>query len=84
MGSHSLLQGDLPNQGLNRGLLHGRQILYCLSLGWDICSQKGARLGGLGYAALDCLDTNWKMMGFFCEMETLSWQGSNLIELCLS
>ena len=32
MGSHSLLQGIFLNQGLNPGLLHCRQILYCLNL----------------------------------------------------
>ena len=31
VGSHSLLQGIFPTQGLNPGLLHGRQILYHLS-----------------------------------------------------
>ena len=31
VGSHSLLQRNLPNQGLNLGLPHCRQILYCLS-----------------------------------------------------
>ena len=31
MGSHSLLQGIFPTQGLNPGLLHCQQILYCLS-----------------------------------------------------
>ena len=30
-GSHSFLQGILPTQGLNSGLLHCRQILYYLS-----------------------------------------------------
>ena len=30
VGSHSLLQGIFPTQGLNQGLLHSRQILYCL------------------------------------------------------
>ena len=30
VGSHSLLQGIVPTQGLNPGLLHWRQILYCL------------------------------------------------------
>ena len=30
-GSHSLLQGIFPTQGLNQGLLHCRQILYHLS-----------------------------------------------------
>ena len=31
VGSHSLLQGIFPTQRLNPGLLHCRQILYCLS-----------------------------------------------------
>ena len=31
VGSHALLQGISPIQGLNSGLLHCRQILYCLS-----------------------------------------------------
>ena len=31
VGSHSLLQGIFPTQGLNSSLLHYRQILYCLS-----------------------------------------------------
>ena len=31
MGSHFLLEGVFPTQGSNLGLLHCRQILYCLS-----------------------------------------------------
>ena len=31
VGSHSLLQGIFPTQGLNPGLPHSRQILYQLS-----------------------------------------------------
>ena len=31
VGSHSLLQGLFPAQGSNPGLLHCRQILYCLN-----------------------------------------------------
>ena len=31
MGSHSLLQRNFPTQGLDLGVLHSRQILYCLS-----------------------------------------------------
>ena len=31
LGSHSLLQEIFPTQGLNPGLLHCRQILYCLN-----------------------------------------------------
>ena len=30
VGSHSLLQGIFPVQGMNSGLPHCRQILYCL------------------------------------------------------
>ena len=32
VGYHALLQGIFPTQGLNTGLLHFGQILYCLSL----------------------------------------------------
>ena len=31
VGCHALLQGIFPAQGLNPGLPHCRQILYCLS-----------------------------------------------------
>ena len=31
VGCHALLQGIFPTQGLNPGLLHCRQILYCLN-----------------------------------------------------
>ena len=31
VGCHALLQEIVPTQGLNPGLPHGRQILYCLS-----------------------------------------------------
>ena len=31
MGNHSLLQGIFLTQGSNQGLLHCKQILYCLS-----------------------------------------------------
>ena len=31
VSSHSILQGSFLTQGLNPGLLHCRQILYCLS-----------------------------------------------------
>ena len=32
VGCHALLQGIFPTHGSNPGLLHCRQILYCLSL----------------------------------------------------
>ena len=41
MGCHALLQGIFPSQGLNPGLLHCRQILYCLS-------HQGSLRGGIG------------------------------------
>ena len=31
VGSHSCLKGIFPTKGSNRGLLHCKQILYCLS-----------------------------------------------------
>ena len=40
VGSHSLLQGIFPIQGLNSGVLHCRQILYQLSyVGWALTTQ---------------------------------------------
>ena len=43
MGSRSLLQGIFPTQGLNRGLLHCKRILYQLSY-------QGSLLPSLGEA----------------------------------
>ena len=50
VGCHSLLQEISPTQGLNLGLLHCRQILYCLShreallaLAIAICYLEGLR-----------------------------------------
>ena len=37
VGCYSLLQGIFPTQGLNPGLLHYRQILYCLSHQGSLC-----------------------------------------------
>ena len=36
VGCHALLQEIFPTQGLNLGLLHCRQILYCLSYREDL------------------------------------------------
>ena len=41
MGCHALLQGIFPTQGSNLGLLHFRQILYCLS-------HQGSQVGNIG------------------------------------
>ena len=38
LGSHFLLQGIFPTQGLNAGLLYCRQILYRLSYKGGPCS----------------------------------------------
>ena len=38
VGSHSLVQGIFPTQGLNSGLLHCRQILY------QLCRQESPRI----------------------------------------
>ena len=37
VGCYSLLQGIFPTQGLNPGLLHYKQILYCLSHQGSLC-----------------------------------------------
>ena len=42
VGSHSLLQGIFPTQGLNPGLLHCRRILYQLSYQGSPLRQEGA------------------------------------------
>ena len=45
VGCHALLQGIFPTQGWNQGLLHWRQVLYCLNhqaipriLEWVACT----------------------------------------------
>ena len=49
VGSHSLLQGISPAQGSNPGLLHCRQILYCLR------ARIQTRWSGFGTCALKCV-----------------------------
>ena len=39
VGCQALLQGVFPTQGSNLGLLHCRQILYCLHY-WEACEEK--------------------------------------------
>ena len=64
VGSHSLLQGIFPTQGLNSGFLHYRRILYCLShqgiplynippLNWDIPKDKQPTAPNQGTLALE-------------------------------
>ena len=43
VGCHILLQGIFPIQGLNLGLLHCRQILYCLSHQGSLMKMKEER-----------------------------------------
>ena len=40
MGHHSLFQGIFPTQGSSPGLLHCKQILYCLSYQMTAYSEK--------------------------------------------
>ena len=52
VGSHSLLQGIFPTQGLNQGLLHCRRILYQLSqeVSWlQCCESFSWTAKGLGH-----------------------------------
>ena len=57
VGSHSLLQGIFTTQGLNPGLLHCRQILYCLS-----------HQGGCDFKKwMDCLDVSHEL-GFLADL----------------
>ena len=53
MGSHTLLQGIFPTQGLNLDFLHCRQILYCLShqgslkLMYSVIKQSSTKIYGI-------------------------------------
>ena len=48
-GSHSVLQGILLTQGSDLGLLHCRQILYCLSHQGSLILDKNYDKKGLFY-----------------------------------
>ena len=52
VGSHSLLRGTFSTQGWNLGLLHCRQILYCLS---HQGSPKQAAARGKSWLDLGCM-----------------------------
>ena len=51
---HFLLQGIFPTQGLNGGLLHYRQLLYCLSY-QGLISPKGN-------TEIQTLNTRWRVL----------------------
>ena len=73
VGSHWLLQGIFPTQGSNLGLLHCRQILYCLSH-WGsplqetflICSEEIISVEGFH----DLRGTTQDKAGFIRKFET--------------
>ena len=50
---HFLLQVIFPTQGLNPGLLHCRQVLYCLSHQGSQILWEGRNKSGLGIASKD-------------------------------
>ena len=60
-GSHSLLQGIFPTQGLNPGFLHRRQILYQLS-------HKGSPLDYIDHETLQARILEW--VAFPCSRES--------------
>ena len=62
MGSHFLLQGIFPTQGLNPGLLHCRQNLYCLSYRKSIKTVCRAVLKGFSLIRL-CDPVNCSLPG---------------------
>ena len=81
MCCHSLLQGIFPTQGLNPGLLHCGQILYCLS-------HQGSPVGGrempktnltkhLSYASKSLVDYATKVI---FEQSCVSWQLRNILQ----
>ena len=63
VGSRSLFQGIFPTQGLNRGLLHCRQILYQLS-------HQGSLYPNLGLASRTCEN---KHLWFKCLQSVVFW-----------
>ena len=50
---HFLLQAIFPTQGLNPGLLHCRQVLYCLSHWGSQILWEGRNKSGFGIASKD-------------------------------
>ena len=64
VGSHSLLQGIFPTQGLklNPGLLYCRQILYCLSHQGILYFQPKFYVRLM---ALDLWESQWRKKGCF-------------------
>ena len=76
VGSLSLLQGIVPTQGSNPGLLHCRRILYQLShqgslkiLEWEACSSSSRSSWPRNRSGVSCIAggffTNWALY-FFC------------------
>ena len=62
VGSHSLLQGIFPTQGSSPGLLHCRQILYCLSHQGSISISKSQRSHSISLSYIflfQALDWHW-------------------------
>ena len=82
MGCHSLLQGIFPTQGLNPGLLHCRQILYCVShQSWESNAGSSAMTP---YALNPCLllSTCWPEGRFLGPLEWVAHPFSVSYILC--
>ena len=66
VGCHALLQGIFPSQGSNPGLLHCRQILYCLN---HQGSHSQPQLGK--NCVCMCVCVCWKIEDYFRSLEFL-------------
>ena len=68
MGCHALLQEIFPTQGLNPGLPHYRQMLYCLSHQGSLSHVQLLQLHGLGPTTLLCpWDFSGENTGLGCQ-----------------
>ena len=86
LGSCSLLQGILPTQRSNPGLLHCRQILYQLShkgsariLAWVACPSSSGSSWPRNWTGVSCIAgrffTNWTMREALLDWSLLKWPG---------
>ena len=79
VGCHALLQGIFPTQGSNPGLLHCRQILYCLSHQGSPRIQTGVGSMSLLQGIFPTQELNWGVLHWRWFLYQLSYQESPFI-----
>ena len=80
VGCHILLQGILPTQGLNPGLPHCRQILYCLSHKGSPRIQEWVAYP-FSKVIFQTQELNWGLLHCRQILYQLSYQGSPVLVL---